>query len=330
MKAIVFHSKEKGPMITTVPAPLPGKGEVLVQLRYAALNHLDLWIWHEQVLKSQVISGSDGSGMVKEVGQGVDVSLIGQEVIINPSLYWGENELIPDPCFEILGEPTNGTFAEYVVVPQEYIYEKPAHLTLKEAAALPLAALTAYRALFTKARATSRDKVLITGIGGGAALFLLQMATAHGAQVYVTSSSEEKIKRAIELGAANGYTYKDWQWVEKAKQDVCGFDVVIDSAGGSGFAALTEVAAPGARIVLFGRTAGDSISLKPSVIYNKQLQIMGSVMGTQKEFASTMAFYRKHRLVPVIDKEFHFDEFYLAKQYLERENHFGKIILNLA
>lgn len=330
MKAVVFKTKTVGPTIKEVPVPEPKKDQVLVQLSYAALNHLDLWIWKEQELDKEVISGSDGSGVVRAVGEGVDVSLIGKEVVINPSLYWGENEAIQSNDFEILGEPTNGTFAQFIVIDKEYVYEKPTHLSLQQAATLPLSALTAYRALFTKANLKSKEKVLITGIGGGVALFLLQIANAVGAEVYVTSSSDEKLQWALRLGAKGGFNYKDQAWAEKAKQETKGFDVIVDSAGGEGFSVLLEIASPGARIVSFGRTAGNIKELKPSLLFNKQLQIVGTLMGTPKEFASMLRFYEQHQLVPVIDKEFNLDEILPAKERLVSGQHFGKIVLKMA
>lgn len=325
MKAVLFQSKSQPLEVREVDTPTPVDGEVLVRLSYAALNHRELWIWKEQSLKDPVIPGSDGSGIVTAVGKNVDPAIISKEVIINPSLYWGSNEKIHSADYQILGIPTNGTFANFIVIKQEYVHAKPNHLTLKEAAAIPLAALTAYRALFTKAQTTASDKVLITGIGGGAALFAMQMAAAIGAATYVTSSSEDKIKKAIALGAKGGFNYKDPDWIKKAKESVAGFDVIIDSAAGDGFAALTEVANGAGRIVLFGRTAGNINNLKPGILYNKQLQIMGSLMGTSKEFAEMISFYRKYELHPVIDKEFSLDEINEAAKYMEG-SHFGKVV----
>jgi zinc-binding alcohol dehydrogenase/oxidoreductase len=330
MKAVVFKSKDQGPIIKETPTPEPAKGQVLVKLSYAALNHLDLWVWKEQTLGKEVISGSDGVGVIYAAGEDVDVSLIGKEVIINPSLHWGDNEAFQSDEFEILGEPTNGTFAEFIVIAKEYVYTKPIHLNSQHAAALPLAALTAYRALFTKAKLTSQDKVLITGIGGGVALFLLQMATAISADVYVTSSLNEKLQRAISLGAKGGFNYKNLAWQDKVTEEVKGFDVIIDGAGGEGFAVLLEMASPGARIVTFGRTAGNIKELKPSLLYNKQLQILGTLMGTPTEFALMIKFFEQHQLVPIIDKEFGLDEILDAKEHLESGQHFGKIVLKIA
>src|SRR5262249_5437923 len=156
--------------------------------------------------------------------------LIGMEVIINPSLDWGTNPIVQGHSFRILGFPDNGTFSDYVVISKKYVFEKPEHLDFVQSAAVPLAGLTAYRALFTKARLRAKEKVLITGIGGGAALWVLQFAVAYKANVYVTSSSDEKIEKAKKLGALNGFNYKDPAWADKALKETSGFDIIIDSA----------------------------------------------------------------------------------------------------
>jgi NADPH:quinone reductase-like Zn-dependent oxidoreductase len=146
----------------------------------------------------------------------------------------------------------------------------------------------------------------------------------------VTSSSREKIKQAVTLGAKGGFNYRDDGWIKLAKETAGGFNVIIDSAGGDGFEALTVTAYPGARIVIFGRTAGNINHLRPGVIYNKQLTITGTVMGTSKEFASMIRFYEKHKLRPVIDREFLLSETEKAFHYMENGRSFGKIILNIA
>ena len=329
MRALLFRSKDQPLKIGNMLIPVPKEGEVLIKLQFAALNHLDLWIWSEKQLEKAVVSGADGSGIIQAVGEGVDTALIGQEVIINPSLYWGEKEHVSGDAFEILGNPTNGTFAEYIRIPKSYVYPKPDYLNLQQAAALPLAALTAYRALFTKASLQANETVLITGIGGGAALYLLQMAVAAGAKVYVTSSSPAKINKAKALGALDGFLYNDAHWVSEAKQQAGGFDVIIDSAGGNGFAHLTEVANPGARIVVFGRTAGDINQLKPALIFNKQLQILGTMMGTPREFAGMLDFYAQHQLQPILDKNFPLSAINEARAYMQTGDHFGKITLSV-
>lgn len=329
MRALLFRSKDEPLQLHNRETPVPGKGELLIKLQYAALNHRDLWMWKEQELEKSVIPGSDGSGIVEAAGPGASNLLVGKEVIINPGLYWGGDEKTFNDHFEILGNPSEGTFADYITIAEEYVYEKPAHLSMEAAAAIPLAALTAYRAVFTKARVTALDRVLITGIGGGAALFLLQMSLAAGAKVYVTSSVEDKMEKAIELGATAGFNYREKNWVSSAKEVAGGFDVIIDSAGGNGFAALTEVANPCARIVVFGRTAGDINNLKPGIIYNKQLEIYGTVMGSQSEFSKMLTLYSQYKLQPVIDSIFPIADFQEAINRMESGDQFGKILLKL-
>lgn len=329
MKAIFFSPENKTPQLSEREIPRPGKGESLIRLHYASLNHLDLWIWQEQSLPAPVVSGADGSGIVQAVGDGVPAGWIGKEVLINPSMYWGDDERTYGSNYRILGNRTNGTFAEYITVPQEYIHEKPAHLSLREAAALPMAALTAYRALFTKAQLQAGDKVLLTGIGGGVALFALQMAVAAGASAYITSSSNDKIEQGLSLGAKAGFNYNDAHWMETAKEVAGGFDVIIDSAGGNGFSALTEVANAAARIVLLGRTAGAINNLKPGIIFNKQLCIAGTVMGTPGEFAQMLRFFSHHQLRPVISAEFHLAQIKEAVAALKSGENFGKLLFKI-
>ena len=219
MKAALFKARDLPLIVDDYKKPKPVKDQVVIKLKYAALNHRDIWIMQEQTQQfpQGIILGSDGSGVVEDVGEDADPMMVGAEVIINPSLDWGNNPIVQGDSYRILGFPDNGTFAEYITIPKQYVFGKPDHLSFEESAAVPLAGLTAYRALFTKARLRSGEKVLITGIGGGAALWALQFAVAYKARVYVTSGSDEKIVRAKKLGALNGFNYKDPQWAEQVQ-----------------------------------------------------------------------------------------------------------------
>lgn len=258
MQALIFEGINLPVQLWEVPKPLPAAGEVLVQLKAAALNHRDVWIRKGQYagIKFPAILGSDGSGIVAEVGEGVSDGLIGQEVIINPGMNWGDNPKTHAKEFKILGLPDSGTFAEYVAVSAANIVAKPAHLTWEQSAALPLAGLTAYRALFTRAAVQPGEKVLVTGVGGGVALFALQFAIAAGAKVYVTSGSDEKIRQAVQFGAIGGANYNQPDWEEQIKTQAGAFNVIIDSAAGDGFVKLIDLAELGGRIVFFGGTKG--------------------------------------------------------------------------
>ena len=332
MKAFVFRGSQHPSTIEDVTKPKPVKDQLLIKLKYAALNHRDLWILQEQnniPNPAGIILGSDGAGVVEMVGEDADPSWIGAEVIINPSLEWGDNPIVNGNSFKILGFPDNGTFAEYIVISKKYVFEKPENLSLEESASIPLSALTAYRALFSKARLRAKEKVLITGAGGAVALMSLQYAAAYQARVYITSSSDEKIQKAKSLGAVDGFNYKDPEWVQKAQKDAIGFDIIIDTAGGPDFQKLIELAMPGGRIVNFGRTAGNIGEINTRQLYSKQLSIFGTTMGTRDEFLSMIDFIESRKLKPVIDQVMPFSNINDAIKRMEGSEQFGKIVLKI-
>jgi zinc-binding alcohol dehydrogenase/oxidoreductase len=333
LKAFVFRGNQHQNKIEDVAKPKPVKDQLLIRLSYAALNHRDFWILKEQASVSNpvgVILGSDGVGVVEMVGEDADPSWIGAEVIINPSLEWGDNPIVNGNSFKILGNPDHGTFAEYITISKKYVFEKPENLSSEESAALPLSGLTAYRALFSKARLRAKEKVLITGAGGGAALMALQYAVAYQARVYVTSGSEQKIQKAKSLGAVEGFNYKDPEWAQKAQKEAGGFDIIIDTAGGPDFNKLLDLAMPGGRIVNFGRTAGNIGEINTRQLFSKQLSIFGTTMGTRDEFLSMIDFIESRNLKPVIDQVMPFQNFDDALKRMESSEQFGKIVLKIS
>jgi zinc-binding alcohol dehydrogenase/oxidoreductase len=331
MRAVFFKSKDEPLNVEPVKKFRPVKDQVLIRLHNAALNHRDLWLIREQTqsFPNGIILGSDGAGVVEDVGEDANPLLVGAEVIINPSLNWGSNSYVQGDSFKILGFPDNGTFSDYIVIPKQYVFEKPEHLSFAEAAAIPLSGLTAYRALFSKARLHAGEKVLITGVGGGAALWALQFAVAYKAKVFVTSGSDEKISRAKELGAIAGYNYRESDWAERAQKDSAGFDIIIDSAGGKDFNKLLDLALPGGRIVNFGRTAGNISDLSTRTLYWKQISIFGTTMGTRDEFLSMLDFVESRTLKPVVDTILPLEKVKHAFQRMEESNQFGKIVLQI-
>lgn len=331
MRAIIFRGKDKPLTIETLKKSRPAKDQVLVRMHNAALNHRDLWTWREQtqVPDQGVILGSDGSGVIEDVGEDADPLLVGMECVINPSLDWGTNPIVQGNSFRILGYPDNGTFSDYLVISKKYVFEKPEHLSFAQAAAVPLSGLTAYRALFSKARLRANEKVLITGIGGGAALWALQFATAYHARVYVTSGSDEKLGKAKALGAIGGFNYKDPLWAEQALKASGGFDIVIDCAGGNEFGKFLDIVVPGGRIVNFGRTAGNIGELATRLLYWKQISILGTTMGTRDEFLSMLDFVESRKLMPVLDEIFPLERVPEALLRMEQGNQFGKIIAQI-
>jgi NADPH:quinone reductase-like Zn-dependent oxidoreductase len=296
-------------------------GHVVVSLMASALNHRDLFITRGLYagIKLPVIPGSDGAGLLGD-----------RRVVIYPALEWGDSPDFQGKDFRVLGMPDNGTFAQYVAVPQSSVYDMPAHLTWEQAAALPLAGLTAWRTLFSRCKLQRGEKVLITGIGGGVALTALQLAVAAGATVYVTSGSNDKINKAVELGAAGGENYGEDGWDKRLKQNSGGFDVVIDSAGGNGFSLLPGMCNPGARIGFYGGTLGkvNGLSLQP--VFWKQISLLGSTMGSQEEFGEMLRFVEAHRIVPVVDEVFRLEDGNEAMEKMRNGNQFGKLVLRNA
>lgn len=331
MRAIVLKGIREW-LYDTVAQPHPEPGEVLVQLRAAALNHRDYWIYSGQYagLKYPVIPGSDGAGVVADVGEGVDPGWVGREVIINPSLHWGKDPRAPEPRFQILGLPKDGTFAEYIHVPVEQVARKPAHLSWEEAAALPLAGLTAYRALFTRARLDAHEKVLITGIGAGTALFALQFAVAAGALPCVTSSSEDKLRRAHELGARAGHLYTVSDWAHKFGEHHGPFDVIVDSGGGKRFLELLDLVSNGGRIVFFGATGGNPPEFPTRKAFWKQIDLLGTTMGSPTDFQDMLSFVDRHAIHPVVHEVLSLDHFDHALKAMETGSQFGKIVLRIS
>lgn len=338
MKAVRLHELEgpEGLRYEDVPDPEPGSGEVVVRLRNAALNRRDVFATRGQYPGAKpealpVILGSDGSGEVAAKGDGADGLEEGSEVVIHPSLFWGDDPRLPGKDYRILGLPEDGTYAQFVKVPAENVFPKPAHLSHEEAAAVPLAALTAYRALFTRGQLREGETVLITGVGGGVATFLVQMASAAGATVFVTSGSEEKIERAKELGAEGGITYNTENWSRELRSMTGGVDLSVDHVGGEAIEACITVAKPGGRVVIYGGTAGPKAEVTLPRIFLRpgHLDVLGTAMGNADDFRAMLSFYEEHDLHPVISETFPLEEAPAAMNHMEEGSGIGKIVLQI-
>jgi NADPH:quinone reductase-like Zn-dependent oxidoreductase len=321
MKALVLESEKQALLYKETDSPKAKNDKVVVDIKAAALNHRDVYVTQGLYpgVVFPIILGSDGAGLYED-----------REVIINPSLNWGENPNFQQKSYKILGLPDNGTFAEQVLVPENKIHEKPAHLSFEQAAALPLAGLTAYRALFTKCQLQKGEKVLISGIGGGVALFACQFAIAAGAEVYVTSGSDEKIAKAVEFGAKGGANYKSDEWTKDLKQKAGGFDVIIDSAGGEGFSNFMKIANPGCRIAIYGGTRGKIQNLSPQILFWKQISIFGTSMGNDDDFKNMLDFVNQHQIIPIVDSVFDLKDGNAALDRMDKGLQFGKIVLKVS
>ena len=314
-----------------VPHPEPGSQDVIVRLHAAALNRRDVFVTYGQYpgIQLPAIPGSDGAGVVVAVGDEVSDVEVGNEILINPSLNWGDDIQKKSPDYETLGVPTDGTFAQYVKIPAKYVYQKPEHLSWEEGAALPLAGLTAYRALVTKGQVQAGENVLIPGVGGGVATLLVQFASALGARVFVTSSKDEKIEKAKELGAVDGINYTADDWAKQLKKQTGGIDLSLDSIGGDVFNALISLGRIGSRIVTFGATKGPVPQLVMPRLFLKEIAVYGSTMGSPQEFRDMLDLVERHRIRPVLDKTYPLEQAVEALVRLEKGQNFGKIALSI-
>lgn len=327
MKAMVLR-ESGGPeqlKYEEVPDPVPGKNEVVVRLKTAALNRLDVYMTYGEYpgVKLPVIPGADGTGVIVEAGENVDSALIGTEVVIYPVVQSNNHK------FRTLGIQIDGTFAQRVKVPIDNVYIKPGYLSWEEAAAIPLAALTAYRSLVSKGKVQGGETVFVPGAGGGVATFLIQIASALGAKVFVSSSQNEKIAKAKKLGAVGGVNYESEHWARELKAMTGGIDLSVDSIGGTNFEAIISLAKPGGRIVSIGATQGPVPRVIMPKIFMKQLVILGSAIGSAAEFADMLQFFEKHQIHSVIDSVFSLPDAVTALKHLEQGENFGKVLLQI-
>ncbi|HEX8659537.1 MAG TPA: zinc-binding dehydrogenase [Hymenobacter sp.] len=334
MQALQLDAVHQPAAVRDVPTPAPGAGEILVKLHAAALNYRDVWIQKGQYagLRLPCTLGADGAGEVAAHGGNVPAGApaVGARVLINPGLRWGDNPRAQAKEFVVLGMPDPGTFAEFIALPAQYIRPLPPHLTFEQGAALPLAGLTAYRAAFTRAQVQPGERVLVTGVGGGVASVAAQLCAARGAEVWVTSSADEKLARAQKLGVRGGINYTADNWVKTLLQQAGGpFDVIIDSAGGAPFNALLDAAAPGGRIVFYGGTLGAIPQLPPAKVFWKQLTLLGSTMGSPQDFDDMLALVTEKSIVPEVDEVFPLAAGEAALRRLESGAQFGKIVLKM-
>lgn len=324
MKAIVHTGGDglKGLVYRDVLDKQPGFGEVKVRLRAAGLNHRDLFLIADRTTDdAPFILGSDGAGIIEALGEGVTGISAGANVIINPCLGWDFTSNVPTVP-NIVGGPTDGTFAESIIIPAQNVVPKPPYLSWEEAGVLPLPALTAYRALFTRGGLQKGEHVLIPGIGGGVATYAMLMALAAGAQVSVTSRSAAKRQTALSHGAHHAFD-SHGDWAESMKGEKA--DLILDSIGPATFPHYFDVIKPGGRIVTFGASSGDQMNLAMRAVFFPQISIIGTSMGSREEFMAMLQFMELHAIRPIIDRVYSLKETPLAFQRMQKGEQFGNI-----
>jgi NADPH:quinone reductase-like Zn-dependent oxidoreductase len=337
MKAIYFseHGMKENIIYGEIPKPEITANEVLIQTKYAALNHLDLFVlkgWPGLNLHLPHIMGSDGSGIVSEVGENVHTIKVGDRVTVNPGTSCGQCGAClagrQNFCrhFSIIGENGPGSFAEFFKIPVVNVLKVPDEYPLDMAAAAPLTALTAWRMLVTQGQIKPHQTILIQGAGGGVATTAIQIAKMFNAKVITTTSTQEKVENAKAIGADYVFNYKEQpdysKTIFKEITKKQGLDMVIDSVGTATFSTSLKLLKPGGKIITCGATTGPKTELDIRAIFWKQLQIIGSTMANQQEF-------REGKISPVIDKKFPLAEGKAAETYLETGEQFGKVVLEI-
>lgn len=328
MKALLLTS-DFNLELSEIQKPIPENGQVLVKLKAAALNKRDDWISQGKYpnIKPNTVLGADGAGVIEAVGQDLASSIIGDEVIINPNINWGDDPKVQSSSYHILGMPMNGTFAEYVVIDSDRIHARPKHLSWAESAALPLGGLTAFRALFKQGQLKQKENVLISGVGGGVAQFAFLYALAASANVYVTSGSDDKVNFCIDKGAKAGFNYRNEGWKKEALKISGGFDLVIDSAGGEQINDFIKLMKPAGRIVFYGATNGLPSNIDLYKMFWNQISLHGSTMGNDQEFENMLTFVNNHQIKPIIDSVRSLDEVISAFDDLRDSKQFGKMVI---
>ncbi len=340
MRAAVF-SEFGGPEVVSVgsvPVPDPGPGEVRLKIEAASMNHLDLWIRRGLPIETPMphIGGSDMAGTVDAVGPGAEDVPRGTRVVVDPSLNYrwydaqGQGEAFEEAPFRILGEHTQGGFAEYAVVPAANLLQMPEHVSSEVAAAAGLVFVTAWRGLVTRARLRAGERVLVTGASGGVSTAAIQIAKLAGARVYAVTSGAENVRRVEELGADVVYDrtkVEDFSreiWRDTGKR---GVNVAFDAVGEVVWPQCLKALGVQGRLVTYGATTGARGSTEIRVVFWKQLSILGSTMGSPREFREVMRLVFEGRLAPVIHEVLPLAEARKAHRMLEAGEVFGKLVL---
>lgn len=340
MKAVGIRAHGGVDQVTLLdlPAPQPSPGEVLVRIRAAALNRLDLYTIHGiQGLNLALphVVGSDGAGTIESLGSGVTGAAVGDRVTYNPGLYCSTCERClageESECnsYRIVGEHAPGSMAELVRIPSKNLYKIPNSLSFEDAAAASLVYQTAYRMVVTKGRVRPGDVVVVLGAGSGLSTAAIQVAALAGARVIATSSSDEKLQRAKALGATDVINYRteDWSrrvWELTGKR---GADLVVDAIGKETLNASVRALRKGGSVTIPGGTSGQTVDLDLRFVFWKQVNLLGSTMGSALEFRRAMDLVAAGKLKPTIGGTYSPEKAREAFELMERGGHFGKLVV---
>ena len=329
--AVVSNDPQSTPLgLADVPTPEPRQGWVRVRLHRAALNRLDAMMIGQRVdLERPTIFGSDGAGVVDAVGGGVLDVEVGTAVVLSPSLWWGSDPQAPGPDYEILGSPTDGTHAEYVVVPAENVNPKPSRLSMSEAAALPMGGLTAWRGLVTRGRLTGGETVVIGAASSGVGTMAVQIAKGLGAHVVAITSAADKADSVRHLGADHVLLRTEGGLADRLATATGGrADLALDPTGAL-WQPLLQALRPGGRLVAVGRMAAEVAEPRVQTVYWKQIDILGSSMGSPSDFADLLAHLEASEWAPTIDSTYPLHAINDAYARLDHPDRTGKVLLDV-
>jgi NADPH:quinone reductase-like Zn-dependent oxidoreductase len=339
MRAARFHTHGLPDVVVIedVPRPIPARGEVLVEVRAAAMNHLDLWVRRGIPIETTMphVGGSDVAGVVAEVGEGIEEWKGGERVVVNPALSCGKCEFCQKgeeplcPHFRILGEHTDGGFAEFVAVPASALHAIPDDFPFETAAALPVSYQTAWRAIVSRAAVEPGEDLLVLGASGGTAIACIQVAKLVDARIFAVTHGPANVERVRALGADFVYDRDKVDFADKIRRDTAGrgVDVVVENVGQATWKQSLRSLAPGGRLVTYGATTGPRAELNLNALFWKQISILGTTMASHSEFAAMLAAALRGDLVPIIDSTFPLTSARAAHERLESAHHFGKILL---
>lgn len=337
MRAAIFRD-HGGPDVITVEdveAPVPAAGQVRIRVGAASLNHLDLWVRRGLPIETPMphIGGSDIAGVVESVGSDDLQPWVGRRVVVDPSLHYDWYELAgvggSGPPFGVIGEHTQGGFAEFVVVPGTNLLALPDEVSFEVAAAGALAGVTAWRALMTRGALRAGESVLITGASGGVSTMAVQYAKRAGAVVHAITSTPDGVRRARDLGADHVYDRLDGDWGKAVYMNTKrrGVSLCVDSVGQAIWPQAVRALSVGGRLVSYGATTGPEASFDIRQLFWKQLNFLGSTMGTHREFVEAMALVFDGTVKPRIDRVLALEETAEAHRLLEEGAVFGKIVI---
>jgi len=340
MKAVVFN-QHGGPEVlqyVDVPDPRPGPGEVLIEVKATSINHIDIFLRRGMPgikVPLPKIVGSDAAGIIRELGRDVSGLMPGQRVTINPGITCGHCEFCSagfgSQCvsWAMVGENRDGAYAEFVAVPAHIVLPIPDHLSFEEAAAAPLVFLTAWSMMVGKGNIRPGEDVLILGAGAGVGTAAIQIAKLVGCRVFATASNAEKLQRAKELGAdfLINYTTEEFDKAIRELTNKRGVDIVVDYIGADTWVRSLRSARRGGRVLTCGATTGFAPQTDLRHIFFRQVQVLGSTMGSHREFLDVMKCVFRGQLKPVIDRVLPLPEARKGHELIEQRAVFGKIVL---